>query len=125
LTAALVVLTVVLIGKSAFATCGDYLLHNGMSGAATPLASESGRESPQAEPQSPPGKPCDGPHCRQTPQAPAAPAAPLKWAPHTDLAIVTSANAGANGIGNRRPDGGPAHQRPGHPHRIDRPPRAS
>ena len=79
------VFAVVFAGKSAFATCGDYLLHRDMSAAS---ASTTESES-EAAPESTPRQQCTGPHCRQAPSSPIVPASPFEWTTCSDPAVMT------------------------------------
>jgi len=125
LSAALAVLTVMLAGKSAFATCGDYLLHSGMSDSTRSEAASgiADSQSTAADPETLPRQPCNGPHCRQAPNAPTAPGAPLRWSTHTDHAIVTAANGGSPDSARPRHYDRNVQERLGHPDGIERPPR--
>ncbi len=105
-----------LVPRTGWATCGDYLAMPGHAHVNVRLLQEQ-------IPVDVPERPCQGPHCRRAP-APTVPAAPValerhveQWAllPTWDAVPVSRANSLAV-----RPqlNGGAAH-----PLRIDRPPR--
>jgi hypothetical protein len=118
-SAPFVVFAVLFAGKSAFASCGDYLLHRDM-------AVDSIRAPVSATefaPESMPDKPCSGPHCRQAPSPTTIPAQPFEWTAPGDPAVVSVPAARDRSRSFRRLCDGDPRKRSGYPDDIERPPR--